>query len=244
MALIVEINPTSGKIGDLVDITATSGVFAYPLYNNNVVTFKGLNIDIIARIVRAKSDTVLTVIVPPDAITGSVTVENDVDEIAITQFEVIYPDIKFTRETKPYDKAFINNKVKTVGSDELNSALYNKDLSYSNFRDVYDENSLIQNIYTIILTQKGERLFSNFGTTIEQKIFSLIDDPDALKAELMEEIVNAIREHEPRVIVVENKSYVDISGELVNLILYLEMPRGNVKALGITLKSVDNISNI
>ena len=241
MTLVISITPPSGKIGDLVEITATTGVFTYPEFNKNVVTFNGLAIDIIARIIKSNSNTSLWVIIPPDAITGDVIVETREGESASLNFEVIYKDVLFEQETKPYAKAVINNKVKTVGISEFNAPIYNKDLSYSNFVEIFDENSLLQNVYSIILTQKGERMFSDFGTTIEQKLFSVIDDPDNFKSSLMNEIITAVNTYEPRVVVVEEQSFVIIDGENVNLILALLMPAGNVKELGITLKSVTNV---
>jgi len=240
MALAIEIFPTNGRIGDLVEITATTGSFTFPEFNRNVVTFNGLNIDIIARIVRSDTLTSLLVIVPPDAITGDVIVETLEDESATASFEVLYEDEVFEREDIPFDKAVINDKVKSVGTSEFNTPAYNKDLSYSNFVEVFDENSLLQNVYSIILTQRGERMFSNFGTNIDQKLFN-IGDELTFKSELLAEIVPAIRLYEPRVTVVEEGTFVILENNNVNIILSLQMPRGNVKELGITLKSVTNL---
>lgn len=241
MALEIEINPPTGRIGDVIEINATTGNFTYPLFNKNVVTFNGLNIDVIAKIIRSDSSISLLVVVPPDSITGTVTVETSENETATTEFEVLYDDITFTQESKPYNKATINKKVKSVGTDAYKSPVYNKDLSYSNFVEVTDENSMLQNVYTIILTQKGERLFSDFGTNIDQKLFSIIDDEEIFKAELMKEIITAVNTYETRVSIVEDESFIVINDESVYLILMVAMPTGNVRELGITLKSVTNI---
>jgi len=240
MALTIEITPTSGRIGDLVEIKATSGVFTYESFNKNVVTFNGLSIDIIARIIRSDSNVSLLVIVPPDSITGDVTVETLEGESDTFPFEVIYEDKPFAQATDPFGKAVINDKVKTVGTSEFNVPLYNKDLSYSNFVEVFDENSLLQNVYSIILTQQGERMFSDFGTNLDQKLFNIVDE-DTFKDELMREIVPAVRKYEPRVTLIEETSFVILEQNSVNVVLTIQMPRGNVKELGLTLNSVNNV---
>jgi len=246
MALTISLNPASGKIGDTVVITADTGAFSVP-YNKNVVTFNGTVGTIIAKILKGTS-TELTVVIPPDAITGNVVVEtkivtlgeNDTDSAF---FEVFYTDEKFKKGEKPYDKAVINDKVKTVGVSGFNFPLYNKDLSYSNFIEVFDENSILQNVYTIILTNKGERLFSDFGSTVEELLFTPVYDEDVFKDELMNRIVTAVDTYEPRATILVNTSYIFLETDKVNVVLSIRMPSGSVRELGITLKAVKNFDS-
>ena len=242
MSLAISLSPIFGKIGDPVTITATSDTFLVP-FNNNVVTFAGLDFPIIADILTGTS-TELKVLVPPNAITGLLTVETlEVDnEIATADFEVVYDDISFEQEEVPFQKASINGRVKTVGTNPSTFPLYNKDLAFSNFVEVFDENSMIQNVFSIILTGIGERMFSDFGTRISELLFKPIFDEDNFKAELMDEIIRSVSTFEPRVTIIKDKSFIVIVNERVDVILSLEMPRGTVEEVGITLKSVRNFA--
>jgi len=251
MALQISLNPVKGRIGDTVVISAvpcttatTSCTFTYPEYNKNVVTFKGTTVDIIAKIISG-TPTELKVIVPPEAITGEVIVETQEDQIDSSEFRVIYEDEKFDQSVDIFGKAIINEKVRTKGLiNEYTSPIYNKDLSYSNFVEVVDENSLLQNVYTIILTQRGERLFSEFGTDINQILFSPYNDEEELKAKIMDEIVVGIETYEPRVTINQSASYVFIDIHNINVFLTLLMPSGNARELGITLRSMNNLEPI
>ena len=242
MSISITITPNSGKIGDIVKIS-TSDSFTYPNFNKNVITFKSVNTDIIAKIIKADDNQNISVTVPVDAITGTVMVERTDGEIGTASFQVIYDNKVFDNNDSPYNKAYINNKIKTFGSPGYSMALYNKDISYSNFVSVTDENSLLQNVYTILLTQKGERMFSDFGVGLDAKLFTLIDDELLYKDELMKEIVTAVSDYEPRVTILEGDSYIVVNGENINIILSIMMPQGNVEKLGITLKSINNVEN-
>jgi phage baseplate assembly protein W len=242
MTFDIHLTPESGKIGDLILITADYGSFSNP-FNKNIVTFKGLDVDINARIIKgSESNDMLYVVVPPDAITGDVIVETLVHVVSEAEtFTVVYADEKFTETPPFFSKGVINKRVKSFGTSKFNFPIYNKDLSYSNYVEVFDENSLLQNIYTIILTAKGERMFSDFGSRIHEKIFSLYGDGEMLKTEIMTEIVSLVKQYEPRVTVVQENSLIVLDGENVNVILSLLMPSGDVRELGITLKSVNNV---
>lgn len=240
--LYIYVTPDSGKIGDLVSVTNSLSSFAEP-YTNNVVTFAGLNNSIIAKIFEGDADE-LKVAVPADAITGYVAVESYVSATALVdpaQFEVVYENIDFEQAEPNYEKATISGNIKSVGTPDTSTPLYNSDLSYSNFTETVDENSLLQNVYSLILTQKGERMFSELGTTIDQLLFSTYSDDAGFRQSLMTEVINVVNTYEPRVTVVEEESLVITSGERVELILALLMPSGNIEELGITLKSVNNV---
>lgn len=109
-----------------------------------------------------------------------------------------------------------------------NSAMYNRDLGFVNFAEVTDENSLVQNIYNILLTRKGERLFNQeFGTTLEERVFALMGAGD--EDSILQECYTAIREYEPRVSVDYDASRVemDYDGNTIRIILALVLPQGS-----------------
>ena len=250
MALTISIFPTSGRIGDIVTITATSTApdeFVVP-FNQNVVTFNGTDFDIIAKIVSG-STTELKVVVPPEAISGDVTVETPpqvgstsiIDgQRATVPFSVVYENELFEQDTEVFNKGRINNKIKTVGSTQFNVAAYNKDMSYSNFVEVIDENSILQNIYTIVLTQKGERVFSEFGVSLDELLFSTYVNEESIKNQILTEVFNAIETYETRVTILKEQSTILVDDSNIILLLVIQMPRGNVEELGITLKSFNN----
>lgn len=112
--------------------------------------------------------------------------------------------------------------------------MYNKDFAFDGFVDVTDKNSLIQNVYSILLTRRGERMFMpKFGSTVEDRIFEILDDGDA--DEILSECIAELREHEPRVEVSLPDSYVtvDEGGNGVVVTLGLVMPSGVTQAVHI-----------
>jgi len=244
MAFDIFINPTSGRAGDTLTITLAAyspGVTQFNTpYNSNVVTFNG----VIADILEGTAEE-LKVIIPPSAISGGIIVETFTYGISNTySFTVIFDDETFEeRKKEPYVKGLINQKVRTLGYDDVGTAIYNRDLSYSNFVEIHDENSIIQNVFTIILTQKGERLFNpNFGTDLNALLFELIVDPEIFEDEIMKQIVSALELYEPRAGIIREQSFVIVSadGNYVNAVLALLVPSGSIREIGVTLKSVRN----
>jgi phage baseplate assembly protein W len=78
------------------------------------------------------------------------------------------------------------------------TALYNRDMGFNNITEVTDETSLIQNVYSILLTNPGERLFSqNFGTGITERLFKLGSQAEGLS--LLQECIQKVNMYEPRV---------------------------------------------
>lgn len=78
------------------------------------------------------------------------------------------------------------------------TALYNRDMGFNNITEVTDETSLIQNVYSILLTNPGERLFSqNFGTGITERLFKLGSQAEGLA--LLQECIQKVNLYEPRV---------------------------------------------
>ena len=122
--------------------------------------------------------------------------------------------------------------------DDLNfEPVYNKDLSYSSFSITADENSLMQNVYSILLTNLGERLYDDeFGSTLEESVFDIIGDLNG-ESKLLNQCVTLINKYEPRAVVVEDKSYVAITEDnTVAIVLYIKVPRGIARKIELTFR--------
>jgi len=192
MSLTISLSVLSGQIGDSVTITADTGNFSDP-YTKNVITFNG----VIATILSGNS-TELVVTVPQLSSTGPVKAETfstNLNATATPDFEITYDDEAFDNDITPdpYHKGSINGRVKTLGMEPSHTAIYNRDYSYSNFVEIVDENSMVQNLFSIILTGKNERIWEpTFGTNIESIMFQLIDDPEQLQTALLNETESSI----------------------------------------------------
>jgi phage baseplate assembly protein W len=116
--------------------------------------------------------------------------------------------------------------------------VYNRDLGFNGFAEVTDENSLVQNIYNILLTRKGERLFNpDFGTTIEERVFDIMNEDDETR--LLQECFEAIREYEPRVSVDYEESRVDVDDDsnTIRVIIAVVLPNGNSENIVLPFKA-------
>lgn len=123
--------------------------------------------------------------------------------------------------------------------NEVNrSAIYNRDLGYSNFSEITDGNSLIQDVYSTLLTRRGERLFNpDFGTTIEDRIFSLRDPGSDVG--ILQECIKALKESVPLVKVVPSMSSVtsDGSGNAMMVNLAIVLPGDRREILHLTFRN-------
>lgn len=64
--------------------------------------------------------------------------------------------------------------------------------------DVFDVNTIAQNVINFVFTNKGERPFlPDFGMDLDATLFELMDDESAV--EVFNNIVAGIRKYEPRV---------------------------------------------
>ena len=117
------------------------------------------------------------------------------------------------------------------------SALYNRDLGYSNFKEVTDETSLLQNVYSCLLTSQGERLFNqNFGTHIEDRIFELGDTTG--EVDLLKECIETVEKYEPRVKIDPERSSCDFEDNgCYNLVLAVVLPTARTEMLKFTFKN-------
>jgi phage baseplate assembly protein W len=74
--------------------------------------------------------------------------------------------------------------------------------------DLFDVNSIVQNVKNLVLTEKGTRLFDpDYGITLESKLFDLMSDVSAL--DIFNEVVRALDKYEPRVLLVFTDSGVE-----------------------------------
>ena len=247
MALLTleTLDPVSAKIGESVTITAATGAFNSNI-NKNVVTFNG----VVANIVSG-NNTALIVIVPPFADTGYVKVETFSDSKSANSpelFTVIYDDDAFSDNIKhpdPYHKGYINQRIKTLNTNPSSDAIYARGFSYSNFVEIADENDLVQNFLSIILTSPLERMWEpTFGSSIPNMPFQLLstDTPSRLENEIFKETEKLIEKYEPRITLIKSESivYVDPDTNRVNIVFAIKVPTGEVKEIGVTLKQVRN----
>lgn len=133
----------------------------------------------------------------------------------------------------------LNDRMKpgVIDANVSRSASYNRDFGYKGFTEITDENSMIQNLYSCLLTRKGERLFNpEFGTNIEERIFSL--RAGGYQNDILQECFAAIQEYEPRIrLVYEQCSVEDVGPNGIYLILGVIVPAGEVQTITIPFKN-------
>ena len=184
------------------------------------------------------NDTSLKIVVPdiPGKVEGmSELVITDVDGVPVSKSTRVYYDASATKRNK-----FFTDPSRPGREDERvsHSAVYNRDLGFNNFAEITDENSLIQNIYSILLTRKGERLFNpDFGTTIEERVFSIMNEDD--ETSILQECFTAINDYEPRVSVDydESKVEIDYDANTIRVIIAVVLPNGNSEYIVLPFKS-------
>lgn len=238
--IYITLSSNSAYIDDQITIYATVGLFN-PTILSNIVTVNG----IVAQVLTGDREH-LIILIPKGATTGYVQVETGPTNTGyetcslsnVATLNVLYPDTSFT-DTSTKSKSLLS-----IFNNGFNqSGIYNRDLAYSNFVEVTDENSMIQNLYTILLTEIGTRFFNNsFGATIQSKLFTLVDDFDSFEANLMIEINKLVEKYEPRITIITEQSFV-IFDEYYNsarVILSVKLPKGNVKTVSLTFKNVNN----
>ena len=121
---------------------------------------------------------------------------------------------------------------------------YSRDLAYTNYTEINDATSVIQNVLSIILTRRGERFFNpNVGTRVMDMLFMLISEPRVFEKELMIEIKTQVEMYEPRAKIHADKSLVVFEDNVnaLYIIVVVEVPGGATKELGITLSTVRKI---
>jgi phage baseplate assembly protein W len=126
-----------------------------------------------------------------------------------------------------------------IDPHKVNStALYNRDMGFVDMTEVTDETSLIQNVYMILLTNPGERLFSqDFGTGIEQKLFKLGSVEEGIS--LLQECIRKVSIYEPRVYIDGDQSTCEFDNSLnhYTLILCCVLPTGRSEYIKLPFKN-------
>lgn len=244
--LQIESIPNTGRVGDLISINATAGVFNAD-YTKNVVTFSGIIAEIISGTISS-----LDVIIPVGASTGVITVETfegcgSANTNPADEFVVIYDDISFDTLQIEYT---LNKRRSTTAEtfsvfhpEVMTSPIYNIDYSYSYFTPIVDENSMVQNVISIVLTGVGERIFNpKFGTTLRNRLFNLVSNPDGIEFDILKEIKDAVARYESRVSILIPQSFVFWDGDYndLRIVLAIGMPTGTVKKVGLSLKNFNN----
>ena len=239
--LIISVYPSQAVVGDVVRIQADNGSFN-SIYTNNVVTFN----DVISEIVGGDT-TYLEVLVPLGAATGNIIVETFNQCIASAPFVVLYEDILFDTLKVVYNdnkrKSTTTVSYSVFNPDVMKAPVYNIDYSYSYFTPIVDENSMVQNVLTIVLTGVGERIFNpGFGTTIRNKLFGLVSTPESFENEILSEISDAVTLYEPRVTILIPQSFVmwDEDTHELKIVLAILVPTGSVRKVGLSLKNFKN----
>lgn len=244
--LSIALSPAIGKIGDVVNIFAVGGTFN-PVATENIVTFN----DVIATILEGTL-TSLKVQVPFGANSGLVQVETQDSECGIsnpTDFTVVFDDERF--ESSDVLNLANRRRGATQGNVSIfdnapwRAAIYNRDYAYSNYSEVVDENSMIQNVASIVLTKQGERIMNpEFGTRLESYIFNPVGDVVDFQQEVLNEIKRAVNIYEPRVTIDLSQSIArfDIDTNEMQVLLSLILPSGVVRELGLTLSSIKRIN--
>jgi phage baseplate assembly protein W len=247
----ISVSPSSEYVGGLVTVTATLGEFN-PVPVNNIVTFNG-----IVGTVVGGNRSAIQVIVPFGATSGPVQVETGptntgYEECSLSniyQFTVLYENEEFidnqdTATRNKRGKATTNSgRISPFERGAERTAIYNRDLGYSGYSEIVDENSMIQNLYSIVLTRVGERIFNpEFGTDIEDFIHNIIYDVNEFELKSIRSIVDAVKRFEPRITIVEEDSFISFDPDKndAKVILKVLVPSGSVRVIGISLKSMRN----
>lgn len=229
--IIVE-NPSTepGKI-IRVEVDDPDATFGNSLYDN-VVKINGMTASIVNG-----SPYYIDAVVPENvAGVSQVQVYKKVrnKEVVLTNPTTVYVNNDLTKRNI---KLAAKKNPGEISGKTSRSALYNRDLGYSNFKEVTDETSLLQNVYSCLLTSQGERLFNqNFGTHIEDRIFTLGNTTG--EVDLLKECIEVVEKYEPRVKIDPERSSCnfDESG-CYNLVLAVVLPTARTEMLKFTFKN-------
>lgn len=226
MPLNISLNTNSGLVGSTVIVTLDlPDTFDINKLTNNRIYFG----DILADSYSIIDPNNIEVVVPSNSISDYIRLEIGNSISNYEYFDVIYEDIVFDKKQKKKSKFDTG-----IGS----TPIYNKDFSFSNYTQISDENTIIQNIYNIILTRPGERIFNpDFGCSIHQEVFHLMDSDDIEESKILDILINDIGIFEPRATILKDRSIVNVSPDSnsINIILAVLVPTGSVKDVAVTI---------
>lgn len=246
MAFTLTFDRKAAKIGSTIQLFAATGTF--PVSKSMVVYIGG----IAAREIYHSNNT-STVIIPVgvdsgeqtvkvfDRITGITIAGSYAVDTNIHTINITYADIKFDDTSiQSTTSRFVPTSIGTI-------SVYSRDLGYTNYTEITDATSVVQNVLSIILTRRGERIFNpGFGTTVQDMLFSTVASKELMEKNLINEIKTQVEIYEKRAKIIFDRSFVEFDEEhnALFIVVYIEVPGGSVKELGITLSSVtkDTIS--
>lgn len=220
---LISISPDAGLVGETISILTLSQFD--PIKGNNVIYFG----DVVASQFDLISQNQIDVVVPIGSTSGDIRIRTPHKVSNLVFFIVIYEDVSFEIATK---------KEGNFSPGVVRNPVYNKDLSISNFSEVSDENSMIQNIYNILLTRPGERIFNpTFGCDVHNRIFELMEVRETVESEVLKIIQESISTFEPRVTVVNELSTVDVVEDenYINVNLRVSVPSGREQDIKLTI---------
>lgn len=231
--ITINVDKTRAQIGQIIAVSVV-GSGTFPEFKKTILYIGGVP----ARITN-HNNKLLYAIIPVGVDSGdqNVTVfDRDNGTISSNaSINVFYENVVFDEDTtKKYSTRFASTPLKTY-------SIYSRDLAYTNYTEITDASSVIQNVLSIILTRKGERFFNpNIGTRIMDMLFSLVPNPELLEKELMLEIKLQVETYEIRAKIHADKSFVDFDADhnALYVVVYVEVPGGSTKELGITLSTV------
>ena len=213
-------------------------------YLNNIVHFKIEGKDVISSIISATSDRKSITVENPGIIGSKIAVQ------AFVGFDNDgYPKCEWTNVTyiaivspgeasKDISSSIIGTNSISKFSQVNLEPVYTKDLAYSSFSITADENNLMQNVYTILLTNAGERLYDDeFGSTLEKRVFEIITDING-EAKILSECITLVEKYEPRVVILQDKSYISLQSNknAIDIVLYVRLPRGSARKIALTFR--------
>lgn len=239
MSLVINItnpNPVIQKIGNSITITASLGTFDNLIPSNNTIYFGNIIADVEDDSI-VILPTTITVNVPNGTSSCNVHVQTSTDVSNEVPLEIPYED-----------EVFINEHFKSKGkfnSGPGRTPIYNRDLSITGFSEIVDENSIIQNVYNILLTRPGERFFNqNFGCAIHNRVFDLIGSDSLSEKEVLNIINDALTTYEPRAILIKDQSFIDIKEDnnAIDIVLAIRIPSGIIREIAISIgKGINSV---
>ena len=239
MSFTITLDKSSALIGTRISISTSDSTFATSVHDN-IVYMGGIP----ARIIYlgnpsgTGSYNQIVAIVPEGCGSGVQKVQifkkNTNIISSAVNLTVTYPSISIPVTNSVSTSMFTKGVLKI-------QPIYDRDLSYTNFTEATDATGVVQNVLSIILTRRGERLFNtSVGTDVESLLFTLVSNAQLTQAQILYEIKSQVELYEPRAKIDTTKSYVDfdISDSYVVISIAIVVPGGTTKQVGITLSKV------